>query len=461
MFKFENDELFEKVAVAGPGFINFTLSKKALYGELEEVLKQEVNYGDSDIGKNKKIQVEFISANPTGPLTVANSRGGPFGDILANVFKKAGYQSEKGYYVNDFGGQILALGHSILKDEKAVYQGEYIEEIAKKIENNDAYEAGKEAAHIILENYLKKSARHLGVAFDEWTSESEIHEGGYVEEALKVLEEKNLLYEKEGAIWFKAKELGDERDRVLVKSDGKKTYLAGDIGFHLYKFKKLGFDKVINVWGADHHGDVPGLLAGVAAIGYKDKLEILLHQFVTILEEGEKKRMSKRKGVYVTLDELLEKAGKDAVRFFFLEHSIDTHMNFDIELAKEASNKNPVYYVQYAHARICNIFERASNDFQFQNPAFQELKQVPEMNLIKQLVKFPEVIEDTANDYQVQRLPTYAKDVASGFHKFYESCQVLTDDESLTNARLALVKATKIILKNTLDLMGISAPKKM
>lgn len=457
--KLKGGDLFEKIEVAGPGFINFTLSKNLFLKELSSVLKEEEKYGSLKKGDGKKIQVEFVSANPTGPLTVANFRGGPYGDTLVNVLNKAGYRAKKAYYVNNYGGQIFALGHSVLKDDEAVYKGEYIDNLNKIIKGKDVFEAGKEASKIILEDYIKPTVLKAGIKYDNWIYESELHDSGLVDDVVGELKEKDLLYEKEGAKWFKSTEFGDNRDRVLVKSDDKKTYLAGDIALHKNKFEN--FDKAINVWGADHHGDVPGLMAGVEAIGYKGKLEILLHQFVTILEKGEKKRMSKRQGLYVTVDELLDKAGKDAVRFFFLQHSLDTHMNFDIELAKEQSNKNPVYYVQYAYARICNILNKteALSSFKFKN--LEKLKKTEELGLIKKLVKFPEVVEDCAGDYQLQRLPAYAMELAGSFHKFYENCKVLTEDKELTQARLNLIKATKIIFKNTFKLMGIEALEKM
>ncbi len=462
--KLKNNDLFEKVAKAGPGFINFYLSKKALYNELAKILKQEDNYGQLDIGNNKKIQVEFISANPTGPLTVANARGGPYGDVLANVLNKAGFKAAKAFYVNDMGQQIIALGHSVLKDKKAQYKGEYINQLAKKIKGKDPYKAGQIAAKHIIKDYIKKTTDKMGIKYDEWIFESDLHKSDKVDKILDFLKGKGLTYQKDGAEWFKSSKFGDERDRVMIKKDGAKTYLAGDIALHNYKFKDKKFEQVINVWGADHHGDVPGLMAGVEAIGYKDKLKIVLLQFVTILEKGEKQRMSKRAGVYVTMDELLDKAGNDATRFFFLQKSPDTHLNFSLDLAQEQSNKNPVYYVQYAHARICSILRKVVVGGS--PPAKPRgLPPTPqhsaELNLIKQLVKFPEIVEDTVRDYQIQRLPYYSLELANRFHKFYENCRVLDKDKEIAQARINLVKATQIVLKNTLELMGISAPEKM
>ncbi|MFH1388101.1 MAG: arginine--tRNA ligase, partial [Patescibacteria group bacterium] len=459
--KLKDNALFEKVEKAGPGFINFYLSKKALQEELNEILKQDNDYGKSDIGQAKKIQVEFISANPTGPLTVGNARGGPFGDVLANVFKKAGFKVEKAYYVNDFGEQIRELGKSIIGEGK--YQGEYINKLKKALRQaqgkKNVFKAGQWAAKNILENLIQKTIDKLGIKYDEWLFESDLHKSDKVNKVLNILREKGLIYKQDEAEWFKSKQFGDERDRVIIKKDGNKTYLAGDIALHNDKFKDKKFDKVINIWGADHHGDVPGLMAGVEALGYKDKLEIILLQFVTILDKGEKHKMSKRAGLYVLMDELLDKVGKDAVRFFFLQKSPDTHLNFDLELAKEQSSKNPVYYVQYAYARIHSILAKTEN--KESKLLFENLNKKEEINLIKQLIKFPEIVEDVAKDYQVQRLPYYSIELANAFHRFYENCKVLDKNEKIAQARISLIKATKIVLKNTLELMGISAPDKM
>ncbi len=331
------NKLFEKVE-ANHGFINFFISREYLQEQVKEILKQGNKYGQIDIGKREKVQVEFISANPTGPLTVGNARGGPFGDVLANVLKKAGYQIEKAYYVNDCGKQIKALGYSVLKDSEAIYKGKYIDEI--KVKAKEPVKAGKEAADIIIEKYIKKALDKTGIVYDKWYYESDLEK--YINSALKDL--KKLIYKKDGAEWFKSSSLGDERDRVVIKSDGNKTYLAGDLGFHKKKFEK--FDKVINIWGADHHGDVAGLMAGVEALGHKGKLEIILTQFVTLIKKGEKVKISKRQGNVVELEELVDEVGKDAVRFFFLQRSNNTYINFDLELDKEKTTNKNVNYVQ-------------------------------------------------------------------------------------------------------------------
>ncbi|MBU1137068.1 arginine--tRNA ligase [Patescibacteria group bacterium] len=459
--KLKDNPLFEKVEAAGRGFINFFLSKEAFLDELSEILDQKENYGNLKYGQGKKIQVEFISANPTGPLTVGNARGGPYGDVLANVLSKAGYEAEKAYYVNDAGQQILALGHSVIKDDQAKYQGKYIDELAEKIKEKDPSKAGKIAAKHIINDSIKKTTDKLGIKYDEWIFESDLYQSGKVDQTLKFLEEKGLIYKEDGAQWFASSKFGDERDRVVVKSDGEKTYLAGDIALHSYKFNDKKFDQVINVWGADHHGDVPGLMAGAEALGDKGKLDIILLQFVTLLEKGEKKKMSKRAGIYVLMDELIDKVGSDAAKWFFLQKSPDTHLNFDVDLAQEQSSKNPVYYVQYAHARICSILNKAKKENLLPDRV-GSLEGEEEIDLVRQLIKFPEIIEDIARDYQVQRLPQYALELANSFHKFYENCRVIDENnQEKTVSRLSLAEAARIVLESTLKLMGISAPNKM
>jgi len=461
-----SSKLLEKAEVAGPGFINFFLAESYLQKQVGEILKKKEKYGNLNLGKGKKLEVEFISANPTGPLTVGNARGGFFGDVLANVLAKAGFKVEKAYYINDYGMQVLALGHSVLKDEQAVYKGDYIDYLNKQVKVRDPYKAGEKAVKIVMTEMIKKTVKKMGINYDEWLSENKLHQNGTVAKVLESLKKKGLTYEKEGAVWFKAKQFGDSRDRVVIKHDGWKTYLAGDAGLHYYKFGVKKFSKVINIWGADHYGDVPGLQAVVEALGHKGKLEIILLQFVTLIKDGQPFKMSKRLGTYVIVDELLEMVNLDAARFFFLTRSPDTHLNFDIDLAKEQSEKNPVYYVQYAHARICSILKKVSirrlaDKFQVSKTNLKLLNHPSELSPMKQLMRLPEVVEDTARDYQVQRLTQYAVDLATAFHQFYRDCRVISEDKKLTSARLALVIATKIVLANTLNLMGISSPEKM
>lgn len=451
---------FDRIDFRDPVFINFFLKKEYLQKQVKEILKQGEKFGQLKLGKNKKIQVEFISANPTGPLTVGNARGGPFGDVLGNVLKKAGFTVEKAFYINDYGMQILTLGHSVKKDNEAQYKGAYIDDLHREISLDDPYKVGEKAARYIITG-MRNTATAMRIDFDEWISEKKLHKSGDVNKVIEILKKKNLIYEKEGALWFKSSNFGDERDRVLVKSDGWKTYLAGDIALHQYKFKNRKFDKVINIWGADHYGDVLGLQAGVSALGFKGKLDIILLQFVTLFAEGREIKMSKRLGTFITMDELLDMVGVDAVRFFFLQKSNSTHLNFDLKLAKEQSEKNPVYYIQYANARIHSILAKSKIQKQKSKTDLRLLNHPSELNLIKQLIRFPEIIEDTAKDYQVQRIPQYALDLATAFHRFYCDCRVLSDDKKMSQARLSLVLASKIVLENTLGLMGVSAPQKM
>ncbi|MFH1451045.1 MAG: arginine--tRNA ligase [bacterium] len=464
--KTKEKKIFTKIEVLAPGFLNFFLSENYLQNQIKEILKEKDHYGDLKIGKNKKVQVEFISANPTGPLTIGNARGGFFGDVLGNVLAKAGFNVEKAYYVNDYGMQILALGHSVLKDEQAVYKGDYIEYLNKKIKEKDPYRAGETAAKTIIEEMIKKTVAKMGIEYYEWISETGFHKQGLIDKILADFKKKGLTYEQDGALWFRSTDYGDNRDRVLVKKDGWKTYLAGDAGLHYYKFSKKKFSKVINIWGADHYGDVAGLQAVVEALGAKGKLEILLLQFVTLMLDGEVFKVSKRKGTYVTIDDLMEMINVDVARFFFLMRSPDTHFNFDINLAKEQSEKNPVYYVQYAHARICSIIKKipnceSANKLAGSSTKFDLLKHPSELSLVKLLIQFPEIIAETTKDYQVQRLPQYALELATGFHQFYCDCRVICDDKELSRCRTSLIMATKIVLKNTLGLIGVSAPEKM
>jgi len=450
---------FEKIEVVNPGFINFFVSKEIVLDEIQEVLKKGEKFGDLNISKSK-IQVEFISANPTGPLTVGNGRGGSFGDVLANVLSKAGNKVEKAYYVNDYGQQILSLGHSVLKDADAKYSGEYIDELALIIKEKDPYKVGVEASAIVLDS-IKKTVKDLKINFDEWFSETSLHEKGEVIKAVELLKKKGFTYESEGALWFKSSMFGDERDRVIVKTDGKNTYLAGDIAYHRNKFEQKKFDKVINIWGADHFGDVPGLMAGVEAIGHKGKLDIPLYQLVTVMKDGKQMRMSKRMGTVILMDDLLKELSADVIRFFFLQRSANNHLIFDMNLAREQSDKNPIYYVQYAHARIASILRSAGVSSVKKIDNISLLTHSSEIELMKEILKLPEIIEDTALDYQVHRLPQYAIELATTFHKFYNDCHVLVEDEKLKEARLGLAYATKIALGNTLEVMGISAPEQM
>ncbi len=452
--------LFDNIEAVKPGFINFFVSKEYLQNQVGEILKEKDKFGTLKIGENKKINVEFISANPTGPLTLGNGRGGFCGDVLANVLEKAGYKVEREYYINDVGEQIRKLGHSVIGDSEAVYKRKYIKELRKKIKGDNPEEVGDKAVKIILKEMIKSSIEKMGIKFDVWFSEKSLYENKEVEKVLNWLKKQKLVYEKEGALWFKSTKFGDDKDRVLIKADNEKTYFASDIAYLKNKFER-GFDSLVFFLGADHYGYIARIKAAAEAMGYKkEQVNVIIMQLVRLFEKGKQVRMSKRAGIYVTLDELINEVGLDVARFFFLTRSSNSHLNFDLDLAKERSEKNPVYYVQYAHARICSILRKAKSS-KFQVPSSKLLNHPLELELIKQLIRFPEIIEDTAKDYQVQRIPQYAVDLADGFHKFYENCRVITEDKEISQARLSLILATKTVLKNTLNLMGISAPSKM
>jgi len=455
----DSQSLFDKVEIVKPGFINFFLSKTLIQEQIKKILKQGQEFGSVNIDKKMKIQVEFISANPTGPLTLGNGRGGFCGDVLANVLKKVGYDVEKEYYINDIGEQIRKLGHSVIGDDQAVYKGDYIKKLRKKIKGKDVEKVGEEAGNLVLEKYIKKTVQKMGIKFDVWFSEKSLHNNKEIENVLKWLQDNDLIYEKDKAIWFKSEKFGDGKDRVLIKADGEKTYFLSDIAYLKNKFRR-GFNQIICIWGADHHGYIGRMKSAVEALGYKkEQFKVVIMQLVRLIQKGKSVKMSKRKGIYVTLDELIDEVGIDSARFFFLQRRTGSHLNFDMSLAKDKSEKNPVYYIQYAYARICSILEKSQSARY--NADFQLLDNPLELRLSKQLIKFPEVIKDTTEDYQIQRLPKYALETAACFHQFYKNCRVLTGDKELSSARLSLVLATKIVLKNTLNIMSISAPEKM
>jgi len=458
--KISSNKIFEKVE-ANKGFINFFVGKEYLQNQIKEILKQGDKYGELDIGKREKVQVEFISANPTGPLTLGNGRGGFCGDVVASVLTKAGYKVEREYYVNDRGEQVRKLGHSIIGDDEAVYKGEYIDELRKKITGKNVEAVGEAGAEYILENMIKPTVSKMGIKYDVWFRENSLYQKKEVEEIIEWLKRKKLAYEKDNALWFKSSNYGDEKDRVLIKEDKETTYLASDIAY-LKNKKDRGFKKILYFWGADHHGYIDRLQAAGEALGFeKGAIEIIIMQLVKLFKDGKEQRMSKREGVYVTLDELIDEVGIDATRFFFLARTNNTHLNFDMNLAKEQSNKNPVYYVQYAHARISSIL-RSAKGIKLSTINDKLLVHPSELALVKQLIKLPEVIEDTAKDYQTQRLTKYSQDIATAFHKFYADCRVIDEKQpELTQARLSLASATQVVLKNILSTMGISAPEKM
>lgn len=477
----ESLDVFEKVQAVG-GFVNFYFSKEKYLSDLAEILEKGQNYAKSVEFKGKKVQVEFISANPTGPLTLANGRGGFGGDVLANIFAWAGAKVEREYYVNDGGNQVKILGESILvaagkMDKKEdIYRGEYIEkwinENKSKINRpkENPFELGKLAASDILKNYIMPSVKKMGIKYDNWFSENEMIKNGDVEKVLKALKNSKLTYEKDGALWFETSKFGDDKDRVLVKSDGEKTYFANDVAYHWDKFKKRSYDKVVNIWGADHHGYVGRMLAATEAIGFPGCLEIIISQMVRLVKDGKEYKMSKRAGTYVTMEDLFgliggtQKEASDVARFFFLSRSFNTHMDFDLTLAREHSEKNPVFYVKYAHARLAGILKNSAG-LKLPKPNLKLLEKPEELDLIEILSELKPTLSFILNsgDYPVHNLTFLAIEISKKLHYFYDKCKVIDEeDPELTAARLELVKAVKNVLFILgTNLIGIEMPERM
>lgn len=471
---------FEKVEAVS-GFINFKLKKEKYFKVLEDILKNKESFAKNNVLKNKKIQVEFISANPTGPLTLANGRGGYSGDTLSNVLAFCGANVEREYYVNDGGNQVKILGESVLvsagllKKEDDIYRGEYIDKWVKdnkkEIEKlkEKPFEIGYLCAKYVMENYIKAEVKSMKIGFDNWYSEKSLYDRGLVEKALSFLDNKKLTYEKDDAKWLKTSEFGDDKDRVIVKTNGEYTYVMPDIAYHWEKFTDRKYNQVIDILGADHHGYTERMLAGVATLGYRDNLTYILTQMVRLVKNGKEFRMSKRKGVVVTIEDLFELIGgetseaSDVARFFFLSRSFNTHMDFDLDLAKERSEKNPVFYVKYAYARTYGILSKSNKNNS--KPNLKLLTEDAEIELIDKLSELPALVQmiATTGDYPVHLLTSYAIEVAKKFHHFYDKCRVIDEENpELTNARLSLVSGTKIILGIVgKDLIGIDMPDKM
>lgn len=481
--KFPKTAYLEKISVVKPGFINFYLQPKWVGEQILQILKEQEKYGTSDMGSDLKVLVEFISANPTGPLTLGNGRGGFFGDVLANVFKSQGYKVKREYYINDVGNQIEILGQSILAAKKTkvpqegLYKGKYIKALASKISGKTAKEVGEKAAQIILEDYIKPTISQMGISFDQYFSESSLFKLGTIEHVLGILKREGLLYQKAGATWLKTTKLTSDKDDVLIRSDGQFTYFASDIAYHWNKIKR-DYLILIDIWGADHAGHKPRLEKVFQVLKEKlswpGNLSILINQMVRLVSAGQEVKMSKRTGTYITLDELFSKVGLDAARFFFLNYNLSSHMDFDLDLALERSEKNPVFYIQYAHVRALSILKKAEKLGLLKQIAAStavgskfhlDLKDNVELSLARKLTQFPEILEDITCDFQVQKLPQFCQDLADLFHNFYEKCQVLPPKKSKIDStslsRLALVQATLQVFKNALSLLGISAPERM
>jgi arginyl-tRNA synthetase len=485
------DTYIKKVETAGPGFINFYLNNLWLYDTLKTIQTMKDKYGEINIGKGLKVMVEFVSANPTGPLHMGNARGGALGDCIASVLSKAGYDVTREFYVNDAGNQIEKFGISLearyiqqLKGEDAVefpedgYHGEDIIEHMKdyiaingdKLLNVGSEQRRKELVGFALPRNIERIRTGLesyGVKFDVWFSEQSLYDSGELQETLDLLKNNGYTTEKDGALWFKTSELGTEKDEVIVRNNGLPTYFTSDIAYHRNKFLKRKYDRVINLLGADHHGHVARMKAAVKALGVDpDKLDVVLFQLVRLYRNGEIARMSKRTGKSISLIDLLDEVGRDAARFFFNTKASGSHLDFDLDLAVKESNENPVFYVQYAHARICSMLKRLEEE----NAKLQSVDSVDlsrlvakeEIELMKKLAEYPEEIRIAAETLEPSRLTRYVLDVAGLFHSFYNACKVKdAEDDGLRNARIVLVDSTRIVIKNVLDLLSISAPQRM
>ncbi|MDA8156181.1 MAG: arginine--tRNA ligase [Actinomycetota bacterium] len=485
---------FEKVEIAGPGFINVTFSGDFIVEKLGRILSQGQAFLRADIGKGKTVQVEFVSANPTGPLHLGHGRGAAVGAALSNLLAAAGFRVTKEYYVNDAGRQVALLGESVFARYQELceadypfpddgYRGDYIMDIARQIteaegdkhKGQDFAQAGNyftEKSCAMMLAAIKKDLEGFGVAFDIWQSEKELYkkrEGGEseVDDTINSLRAKGFVYDSEGAVWFKATLFGDEKDRVLKKGGGQYTYFASDIAYHKLKVD-AGYDELIDIWGADHHGYIPRVKAALEALGYnREKLRVLLVQIVNLLRGGKPVQMSKRAGEFVTLKEVIDEVGADTTKFIFLTRRPDSHLDFDLETAKAASAENPVYYVQYAFARINSIFRHArekgipEGEARTGQADLRLLSEPEELKLAKKLLAYPTVFEGAARAHEPHRITYYLQELAGLFHPYYNRHKVVTDDTGLTLARLALVEAISTVLKDGLSILGVSAPERM
>lgn len=484
-----DESKISQVDIAGPGFINFTFSLNYVYQAIEEIIDLGDRYGFDDWGNGKKTQVEFVSANPTGPLTIGHGRQAVLGDTIARLLEATNHDVTREYYFNDAGRQMRILGDSVrlraceLCGETVdfpddYYQGEYIRDIARRAiqekstqyihsEKNIVY--FQNLAEEVIFDDIKQTLSNLNITFDIYYNEKSLYDTGKVDQVIQELREKDLAYDQEGAVWFRTTQFGQEQDRVIVKSTGEPTYRLPDIAYHKDKLDR-GFDLVIDIFGADHIATYPDVLSGLEALGYdQSRVKVLIHQFVTLSEGKERIKMSTRKANFVTLDELMEEVGVDVTRYFFLNRSMSSHLNFDLSLAKTQSEENPVYYIQYAHARICSILRFAKEQGMDPNQkADLSLLNAPEeIGLMKILLMYPGVVTSAVREFEPHRIPTYLEEVATVYHRFQhagkrdDALRVVTDDIPLTLARLVLCRATRIILANGLSLMGISKPDRM
>ena len=489
----------QSVEVAGPGFINFRFAENYLYDGLADLLAAGDAFGETDEGAGQTALVEYVSANPTGPLTVGHGRNAVLGDTIANLLDWTGYDVTREYYYNDAGRQMRVLGASVRARYEEIaaddvrtktielddgttrevpvsfpdegYLGTYIRDIAQSIYDEhgasllttETLKPFIRAAETQILREIEKTLADLNVHMDSFFNEQDLHDTGQVQAVVDALTKKGYTYEKDDAIWFTATEFGREKDRVLVKKSGEATYRTPDIAYHVTKFER-DFDVMIDVFGADHIDAYPDVLAGLDVLGHDaDRVEVILYQFVTLVRGGEPVKMSTRRANYVTLDDLIDEVGSDVTRFFFLMRSADTHLNFDLELAKEASDKNPVFYLQYAHARICSVIDKAEEvGFSYDaEPDLSLLEHEDEIDLIKQLLRFPSELQTAASARAPHFVPTYLRKVATAFSQFYDSCRIIGEDEDLATARMHLAIAAKTVLKNGLTVLGINAPRQM
>ena len=476
-----DEEIIQKIEIAGPGFINFFFTPSFIAKVIKSILEQKENYGRVDKYKGKKANVEFVSANPTGPLTVGHGRNAVIGDTIANMLESIGYEVDREYYFNNAGRQMRVLGDSVkqrylqlLGDKidfpEDYYQGEYIKDIAKlffdehgdKLKEEKPEGKFKEKAEQEIFNDIKRSLKLLGIEFNTFYNENTLFEEGKIEALLNAFKEKNLSYEKNKAVWLKFIELGGEQDKVIVKSTGEPTYRLPDIAYHITKFDR-GYDLMVDVFGSDHVASYPDVLAGLKALDYDvNKIKVIIYQFVTILENGEVVKMSTRKANYVTLDELVDEVGIDVVRYFFIMRNTSSHMNFDLTLAKKQSDENPVFYLQYAHARICSIIRTVSGENIIASTRHLNLLvKEEEQQLLKKLNKYEEEILYASENFEPHRICSYLEELAAAFHKFYTFCRILGSKKKLADARLALAEATKTVLQNGLGILGVAAPERM
>ncbi|MFY0697771.1 MAG: arginine--tRNA ligase [Balneola sp.] len=476
-----DEKKISSVEIAGPGFINFRFAEDYLYDELQSILDAESGFGRTDEHSGKKVLVEFVSANPTGPLTVGHGRNAVLGDTVARLLEWTGAEVDREYYFNDAGRQMRVLGQSVqarylekLGKESEFpeggYEGEYIRDIAEELasditdlsENPEDWKPFKEKAEEAIFADISNTLKRMNINMDSFFNEHSLYADGSIDSTVEKLREKELVYDKDGAVWFKTTEFGKEQDTVLIKSTGEPTYRLPDIAYHMNKLDR-GYDLCLDVFGADHIATYPDVLSGISALGYdKEKVDVVIYQFVTIVKDGQPFKMSTRKANFVTLDELMDEVGSDVTRFFFLMRSPNTHLEFDIAQAKEAGDKNPVFYLQYAHARISSILRKAEEEYSFSKEAdLSLLKHDSEEGLIKTILRFPEMVAGAANAREPHRLINFLNDVASAFTGFYHDCRIIGVDEDLAQARIELAKATAQVLRNGLTILGISAPENM